>query len=312
MDELLILDSNPSSSELQKIFMGFLLNKAELTAREYGASIREFLSLHRKDIKRPEDIKRHHLIEFKNYLKEKGQANKTILKKMSAVSALCKHLAEENLIDRDISYGVSRPEDENKTECADFTDEEVKRIFASLDPKRYNFYQYRAILAVGFYTGLRSSEIRHLRVSEIGEVKGHKVIRTTVKGDKKHEIPLNPFVVFALHEHLEKLKELGFKLADEDYVFPILKPKANKPYTRGGLSYILERCVKKAGIIHSSFRRYSPHSMRATFAGHLLDTVEARLEDVQKLMKHSSPTTTKKYNKREKGHEKSPVYKIEF
>ncbi len=312
MDELMVLDSASSSDELAKVFLGFLLNKSELTAREYAPAIREFLAFNGKDIQKPQDIRRHHLIYFKKHLEDKGQANKTILKKLSAVSSLCKHLAEEGLVEVDLSYGVTRPRDQNKFESADFSDEEVKRIFAALNPKRYNFEQYRALLAVGFYTGLRSSEIRHLKIKDLGEVRGHRVLRTLIKGGKLHELPLNQFVVFALSEHMRKLKELGFELKDEDYLFPLLKPKANRPYSRDGLRYIIKVCVKNAGIQEASFRRYSPHSMRATFAGHLLNIVGAPLEEVQRLMGHSSPVTTQKYDKRDKSHDKSPIYRIEF
>ena len=52
--------------------------------------------------------------------------------------------------------------------------------------------------------------------------------------------------------------------------------------------------------------------MRATLATHLLNTVEAPLEDVQHLLGHSSPATTQHYNKRKKGHNKSPVYRIDY
>jgi len=78
------------------------------------------------------------------------------------------------------------------------------------------------------------------------------------------------------------------------------------------LNYILHRDFENAGLEKSNFRRYSPHSMRATFASHLLNTVEAKLEDVQHALGHANPSTTQRYNKRTKGHDKSPVWRIEF
>lgn len=295
----------------QKILHGFLTNyKSPHTRNEYQHAVTEFFHFIKHDITHISDLRTDHLIAYKNSFTDKGLANKTILKKMSAISSMCKHLGEEQVISKDITYGLRRPTTRNKKETADFTDDEVKRIFAGLDPTKYNYYQYRAIMAVGFYTGLRSEEIRSLRIENLGEIKGHRVISCVIKGDKNHEVVLNPFVVNCLKEHIDNLEKMGFKIDSRHYLFPSLKPKVNKPYTREGMSYILKSVMKSAGIEGSHLRRYSPHSMRATFAGHLLNTVEAPLEDVQKLMGHASPTTTKKYDKREKSRDRSPIYKM--
>ena len=302
---------NPDQEDLKKTLTGFFLNhNSELTKKEYAYAVRELLSL--SQVNAPGELKRHHLIYYREYLEKKALANKTILKKLSAVSSFCRYLLQEEIIGRDITQGIKRPRTRNKCETSDFTDEEVKRIFNCLDPKRYNFEAYRAMLAVGFYTGLRSREIRYLRLKNLAEIRGHRVISTVTKGDKNHEVPLNPFVVRCLNEHLEKLTELGFNLDQEHFLFPRLKPKVNQPVSRAGFSYILGSCLKKAGIELSEIRRYSPHSMRATFAGHLLSKEDVKLDDVQGLLGHSSPATTQKYNKREKTHDRSPVYRIEF
>ncbi len=189
---------------------------------------------------------------------------------------------------------------------------DVKAIFHSFDPSSFYFYSHRAIFVVGFYTGLRSKEIRNLKIKSFGEVKGHRVLNLTIKGDKPHEVPLNPFVVHCIQEHIAHLKKLGFNLNGDHYLFPSIKTKENKAITAQSFNDIFKRRLSKAGLTLSDLRRYSPHSMRATFAGHLLNTVEAPLEDVQKLMGQSSPATTQKYNKRLKSHDKSPVYSIKF
>ncbi|MDQ3235837.1 MAG: site-specific integrase, partial [Pseudobdellovibrionaceae bacterium] len=180
-------------------------------------------------------------------------------------------------------------------------------------PRKFNCDAYRAILAVGFFTGLRSAEIRNLRMKNVGQVDGIKLFHLTVKDDKPHEIPLHAFVIKSLARHLERLKEMGFQTDDPEHVlFPSLKTKANRPMSHEALSYIFRTCLEKAGIEKSDFRRYSPHSMRATFAGHLLNTIEAPLEDVQAALGHANPSTTQKYNKRRKPFEKSPVYRIDY
>lgn len=302
-----------SESEQKNIAAFFLSFESKLTAKEYYSASHEFLSFVARDIDSISELRRDHLILFQKYLQENGLAQKTILKKISAVSSFLKHLAHEGKVEKDLSYGLKRPKSHNKKETADFTDEEVKKLFASLNPKRQTFYAHRAILAVGFYTGLRSREIVGLKIGNIGEVKGHRILNLKIKGNKPHEVPLNPFAWHCISEHMEKLKEWGFDIHDPaQCLFPRLKPLENKPITQQGLICILKSRMDDAGIKKSFHRRYSPHSMRATLAGHLLNTIEAPLEQVQQTLGHSSPTTTMRYNKRELEHHKSPVYKIEY
>lgn len=304
----------PIDPKLQMSLSAFLHSHgSELTSREYERTAKEFLTFAFQNIEEIGELRRDHLILYQKWLRTRDQAQKTILKKMSAVSSLCKHLAHEGFIERDLSYGLKRPRSDNRRETADFSDEEVKRLFAALDEKRKSFTSHRALLAVGFYTGLRSAEIRHLKVGNLSEVKGHRVLSLRIKGDKPHEIPLNPFAWRCISEHIERLSELGFDTSDpKQWIFPSLSPIRNSPISSTALENVLKGLIKKAGLKQSNVRRYSPHSMRATLAGHLLNVVEAPLDQVQRTLGHASPATTIKYNKREASHDKNPVYRIEY
>ena len=309
--KLLVLRENEVRS-LTAFFNSF---ESTLTKREYTAASREFLSLVSKHIGELSELSRDHVISYQAWLRSKGRSRNTINKKISAISSLCKHLAFEGICDKDLTYGVKRPPATNKRETADFTNDEIKRIFATLNPRLKFYTSHRAILAVGFYTGLRSREIRTLKIKNIGEVAGHRVLNLVIKGGKPLEVPLTPFAYNALAEHLRFLAE-KYKIDTEDkeqWVFPSLGPTfKNEPITASGLRAILNTKLKQAGIPISSIRRYSPHSMRASIAGHLLNDQEVPLEQVQKLLGHSSPATTQRYNKRITAHDKSPVYKIEY
>ncbi|HYX36323.1 MAG TPA: hypothetical protein VE954_24730 [Oligoflexus sp.] len=70
--------------------------------------------------------------------------------------------------------------------------------------------------------------------------------------------------------------------------------------------------LARAGIGQDSFRRYSPHSGRATSTGHRLDTIGAPLEDVQAALGHRNTRTTQGDNKRKKAHEKSGVFRVRY
>lgn len=308
------LERLPAWGDGEKILASFFMNaRSPLTAREYRLAATEFFRFLGGEVKGPGELQRHHIVFYRKWLEEKGLANKTIQKKLAAISSLCRYLAEAGLVEKDIAYGVSRPRTENKRETADISDEDVRKIFAALNPKSYTYASHRAILAVGFFTGLRSREIRTLRMKDLGTVNGIKIFHLKVKGDKVHEIPLHPFAISALDEHLNVLRARGFEVDKQEHVmFPSIKTGKNRPISAEALDYILKSAMDRAGIERSRFRRYSPHSMRATFAGHLLNNVEARLEDVQQAMGHSNPATTQRYNKRSKGHDRSPIFKMEF
>ncbi len=124
---------------------------------------------------------------------------------------------------------------------------------------------------------------------------------------------MHPFIIECLDGHFKRLKELGFDLDDPNHVlFPSLKTKVNRPMTPEGISYIFHSSFAKAGIKKEDFRRYSTHSMRTTFASHLLDNKKIPLQDVQRVMGHKNPVTTQKYNKRQLDHSKSPVLQISY
>ena len=304
-----------SAEKIPETYQAFLLNRSAHTAKVYHQAVSEFMSFIRENFSLSglSDINRNHLIFYASELEKKGLAHKTILKKLAGISSFCRFMSHEGLIEKDISYGIRRPGSGNKRETADLSDEQVKKIFSSLDPKRHSHYLHRAVLAVGFYTGLRSSEIRNLRVSSYGKIDGHTVLKTRIKGSKEHIVPLNPFVIGAIDDLIERKKSLGHSLSPESFLFSSLKFKSDKALCPNSLKHIFDSALKNAGIkACSGVIRYSPHSMRATLAGHLLNDQETPLEDVQKLLGHADPSTTQKYNKRVKNMDKSPVYRIRY
>ncbi len=90
--------SSEPNTDFLKYVASFLVNQATrspATAKAYQSAILEFFRLLQSanDIYQINDIKRHHLIFYANALNQKKMANKTILKKLSAISSFCKYLA---------------------------------------------------------------------------------------------------------------------------------------------------------------------------------------------------------------------------
>lgn len=229
------------------------------------------------------------------------------------MSKFVSFLGQEGIINKDISFGLERPKNRIKTQTAALSDEQVEQVFKALDPKRFNYFINRAILAVGFFAGLRVTEIRTLRVKNLGSVGGIRVIQTKIKGGKRHEIALHPKIIRYLDEHIDHMRKLGFNVDDPEHMlFPSLKTKINKPMSSEGISYIFQTALKKSGIKIDTGRRYNTHTMRTSFASHLLNSKKIPLQEVQELMGHSDPSVTQAYNKRSINHEASPVFRISY
>ncbi|MBF0442251.1 MAG: site-specific integrase, partial [Oligoflexales bacterium] len=136
---------NEMADRMASLMAAWLVNfPSKGTSTEYGRTAGEFFSFISSFIREISDLKRDHIIFYKKSLTDRGLSHKTILKKLSAISSLCKFLAHEGVIEKDLTYGVKRPKTYNKKETAAFTEEEVRRIFSSLNPRNPSYHSSRA------------------------------------------------------------------------------------------------------------------------------------------------------------------------
>lgn len=150
--------------------------------------------------------------------------------------------------------------------------EEVNRIFeANLNLK------HRLVLMFLYYTGVRLNEIINLKWEDIDIQRG--VIHLKVaKGEKER-------IVF-LHDNLRKFVEY-FNLKKEGFVF---LSNFGKKYNKRTIQVIVKNAAKKAGI----GKKITPHTLRHTFATHLLEA-GADIRHIQKLLGHANLQTTQIY-----------------
>ena len=240
-------------SEDEKRFGGFFANlRSDHTRKEYSYAIREFLALYEGEIHEPRDIQKHHIAHYRNLL-EKNYAPNTVLKKMSAISSLCKYLADPAvaLLDTNPCFGVNRVEKEVQRETAALTREEVKKMFMAIRLDRYNTLFNKAFLGVGFYGGLRIHEICNLRRKNLGSESGVKILRFTGKRRNVRKVSLHPVAGKYLDDHLRDLEKRGFDMENPDQpLFPNLKkPQQAGPITSSAGDYIFKTILDRAGFV---------------------------------------------------------------
>jgi site-specific recombinase XerD len=153
--------------------------------------------------------------------------------------------------------------------------EEVRRLLAVTTNLKH-----KALLMVAYDSGLRLSELRHLRVDDIDS--DRMTIRVRLgKGQKDRYARLTPTL-------LKLLREYWLEYRPRTWLFPGETP--DKPYDIATPGQILKKLCRKAGIQ----KRVSMHTLRHSFATHLLEA-DTNLRIIQQLLGHGSLRTTALY-----------------
>lgn len=145
----------------------------------------------------------------------------------------------------------------------------------------------KALLELLYATGGRVSEIVNLRVDDLQSTENYTAVRLTGKGGKQRVVPVGKFAQQAIQDYLERSRNDFVKVSSNKYLF--LNGRGGA-LTRQSAWNIVTAQAKAAGITEE----ISPHSLRHSFATHLLDG-GADIRVVQELLGHSSVTTTQIY-----------------
>ena len=134
-------------------------------------------------------------------------------------------------------------------------------------------------------SGLRVSELINLKLSQIYPKEEFIIIEG--KGDKQRLVPISQTALHEINLYLQDRNKLDVKKGDEDILF--LNRRGGR-LTRVMIFYIIRNQCKKCGIS----KKISPHTLRHSFATHLLEG-GANLRAIQQMLGHESITTTEIY-----------------
>ncbi|MFI3323993.1 MAG: site-specific tyrosine recombinase/integron integrase [Rikenellaceae bacterium] len=159
---------------------------------------------------------------------------------------------------------------------------EIDSIIASIDPSTTKGLRDRAIIELLYSCGLRVSEAVDLRLCDLFFGEGY--IRVIGKGDKQRLVPVSPLARERIHLYLERREQQG---SNEEQLF--LNNRGNG-LTRVMIFTLLKRAAGLAGIQ----KKVSPHTLRHSFATHLLEG-GANIRQVQEMLGHENIVTTEIY-----------------
>jgi integrase/recombinase XerD len=163
--------------------------------------------------------------------------------------------------------------------------QQVNDLLAAPDPTKRMGLRDRAMLEFLYATGLRVSELCHVRMSDIELNLGF--VRVTGKGNKQRIVPVGKTAIAAVEEYLKDGRPKLLRGRPSAYLFVTAR---GGPLTRQAFWKLLGGHGKRIGI----FQRLSPHVIRHSFATHLLEG-GADLRSLQTMLGHADISTTQIY-----------------
>lgn len=217
------------------------------------------------------------------YLKDKNLSTKSIAQNISCLKSFYKYLLIEKKIKNNPIAFIQNPK-LSKILPSTLSEDEIDKL---LNFKLTDNFSYRnkAMLELMYSSGLRVSEVINLKVFDINL--SEDTVRTIGKGSKERLIPIGDYASFYLEKYIKEYRSSMLKSNYSDYLF--LNNHGNK-LTRQGCFKIIKKLAKEQGIE----KEISPHTLRHSFATHLLKH-GADLRTIQELLGHSDISTTQVY-----------------
>jgi integrase/recombinase XerD len=232
----------------------------------------------------PPDITARMLREYVYHLKDLGLSPASIRRNVSAVRSYFRFLTGDGLVVRDPSERLETPK-RWRTLPEVLTVDEVQRLLASPTLDDALVFRDRALLELAYGAGLRVSEWITLGVRDLLLDQG--LVRVFGKGSKERMVPIGRSAIGAAAIYLRELRPRLEKGEGKGILFLNAR---GRPLTRMGAWKILRGHVERAGIT----KRVSPHTLRHSFATHLLEG-GADLRAVQEMLGHVDIATTQIY-----------------
>lgn len=231
-----------------------------------------------------QDIDRHIIRDFMAYLDEDlDNTNRSISRKLTAIKGLFKYSIHHKYLTSNPTLTMKNPKFEKK--IPQFFSEKDMELLLSLPDLSSKFgVRNLAILELFYSSGLRISELIILTLTSIDF--SRKVIKVHGKGDKTRMIPVGNKAIEAI-EHYLSIRGSFVSNFSGDILF---LSKSGKPLDRLELSSILSKYLSLVG----QKKGFSPHTIRHTFASHLLSN-GADLRAIQEMLGHANLSTTEIY-----------------
>ncbi|HAD03700.1 MAG: site-specific tyrosine recombinase XerD [Desulfuromonadales bacterium GWD2_61_12] len=270
------------------LFFHYLTVEKGLSPRTldaYGRDLVRYLKfLQGEKIGQPDDISAALILRFLTRLKEEGLAPRSRARLLVALRGFHKFLLAEQYCRSNPTLQVEAPRALHPLPHT-LSPGEVEQLLAAPLGNAPLELRDRAMLEILYATGLRVSELVSLRQTDLQMDAGY--LSTLGKGNKERIIPLGEVAMDELDHYLRHGRPALVKSVPSPCLF---LNRSGRGLTRQGFWKIIRRRARAAGIS----KRISPHTLRHSFATHLLEN-GADLRAVQTLLGHADISTTQIY-----------------
>jgi tyrosine recombinase XerC len=268
-------------------FIGKFLNYLEIeknysshTILNYQIDLDDFKNF--IGLMHPQDVTYLVLRKFLAHLKEKNYTKRTVARKVATLRSFFKFLCREGYIKNNPASALSTPKLDKKLPLF-LSEEEVRTLIESASEDDVWGRRDRAILEVLYSTGMRVGELVNLNMEDIDFI--GSATKVSGKGKKERMLPIGEKALVSIRYYLDVLPQ---RLKEKNKALFI-----NKRMTRIS-DRSVRRIVNKYINLTSKRSGISPHTLRHSFATHLLDR-GADLRSVQELLGHANLSTTQIY-----------------
>lgn len=266
-----------------ELFTNYLLidkKYSKNTIESYKRDLTQFNNFIDKKVTDIEDT------DIKKYLKELNilkESNKTVARFISSLRTFYKFLIIEKIVIKNPLENIELPK-LNKSLPKTLDEEDIDKLLNIKLTDNYSF-RNKAMIELMYATGLRVTELINLKMQDIDI--NMALLRTMGKGSKERIIPIGDYALHYLELYILNYRDSMLKKEYNDYLF---LNNHGKQMTRQGFFKIL----KKIAVENEIEKDFSPHTLRHSFATHLLNH-GADLRSIQELLGHSDISTTQIY-----------------
>lgn len=237
------------------------------------------------------DAKRADVEGWIRAMEADGLAPATQARRVATVSGFYERAQDDGLIARSPVGRVRRPSPPRTSQTLGVERPQVVQLLREAKAAGNRTYALVALLAT---TGARISEVLDIDLADLGEERGHRVVRLDrSKGHEVQSVPLPPVAVAAV-DALTAGMSPG----------PLFRTSGGKRLDRQAAAKTVRRLARKAGL-----EEFGPHALRHSFATSALDS-GAAIRDVAAALGHRDVNTTMRYDRSRGELDRSPVYAV--
>lgn len=265
-------------------FIVFLSSEKGLalnTLEAYQRDVSEFLEfLNQGALTSWTQVEQQHIIHFLADKKNKQYASASLCRALIAIKVFFRFLKREGIVPANVAVYLETPKLWQLIPEV-LTFEEVERLLSQPSPETKRGARDRAILEIFYASGLRVSELCQLRLYDVDD----QGVRIQGKGGKERLVPIGSKAITALDCYLSYRD--GPSQDRTEFLFP---GRGGRPMSR----ISIWKMIKAYACLARIQKDISPHTLRHSFATHLLDN-GADLRIIQEMLGHASISSTDRY-----------------